>query len=78
MKAKSAILLLTAYLVICTVLSQLGISFVWGALMYLLAPVLIIWMVYTVLTDDSQYYPELNEKDAWGYRDKRKEELGLM
>lgn len=78
MKAKSAILLLTAYLVICTVLSQLGISFVLGALMYLLAPALIIWMVYTVLTDDSENYPELNGNDEWGYRDKRKEELGLM
>ncbi|WP_432710889.1 hypothetical protein [Pedobacter sp.] len=62
------IIILTTYLVVYIALSQLGGSST-IALMFLIAPFLVIWTVYVVLTDKKDY-PELPEDQEWAYRDR--------
>jgi hypothetical protein len=78
MKATTAVSILTIYLVVCTALSQTGFSLIILSCLFLIAPFLIVWMVYVVLKDDQYKYPELNKDDEWGYRDKTKDQLGVF
>jgi hypothetical protein len=78
MNAKNAIGTVSLYLVIYVVLFFSGCSMLILACMFLVSPFLLIGMVYFVLKDDSYQYPELKEGDEWGYRDRKKETLGLF
>ena len=78
MNAKNAVGMVTLYLVTYIVLFFSGSSMLILACMFLIAPFLIIGMVYIVLKDDRYQYPELNEGEEWGYRDRTKETLGLF
>jgi hypothetical protein len=78
MNAKSTVGTVTLYLVAYIVLFFSGCSMPLLACMFLVSPFLIIGMVYIVLKDDSCQYPELNEGEEWGYRDRTKETLGLF
>lgn len=78
MNAKSTVGTVTLYLVAYIVLFFSGCSMPLLACMFLVSPFLIIGMVYIVLKDDSCQYPELNEGEEWGYRDRAKKTLGLF
>lgn len=76
-KAEGAVITVTAYLMVFVLMLETGTSVY--ALPYLLiaSPFLLIWMVYSILTDRREY-PELEENEEWGYRNKAKEELGMF
>ena len=60
---KFATIVVTLYLVIFTVLTQLDVPLWIVGLMYLLSPVLVIWMVITVLKYASYNGKELAEDE---------------
>ena len=78
MNAKRAILTATLYLAAYICLFATGASIEVLAFMFLVSPFLILGMVYMVLKDTRYKYPELNEGEEWGYRDKAKHELGVF
>jgi hypothetical protein len=49
-----------------------------GLGMFVLSPILLLWMVISVLKSKNFTGKELNEGEEWGYADKRKEELGMF
>ena len=77
MKATTAVIIATLYIVVFYVLLNFDAAPLLTALVYLFIPVVIIAMVFIVLLDDSHDYPELN-KDEWGYADKNKDELRMF
>jgi len=58
-------------------LGYTGASTTLCAYLYLVSPLIIVFLVYVVLTEDNHPYPEL-DKDEWGYRDRDKNELGIF
>jgi hypothetical protein len=76
MKAIPAVILATLYLVVYVILFQIGTSMAILSYLFLFSPFLMIGLVYIVLKDDHEKYPELGEDEEWGYRDKPKDELG--
>ena len=78
MNAKTAVSLLTIYLVIYTILFAAGASFTLLAGLFLASPFMLIMTVYSVLKDRSFKYPDLPEGDEWGYLDKPKNELRMF
>lgn len=43
-----------------------------------ISPILVIWMVYTVLRHGSYNGNELQADEEWGYQDVSKDELGVL
>lgn len=78
MNAKGAILTATFYLAAYIYLFATEALIEVLALMFLVSPFLIAGMVYMVLKDTRYKYPELNEGEEWGYRDKAKPDLGVF
>lgn len=61
--------IVTIYLIVYITLFQLNGPSPIIAYLFVISPLLIIWMVYVVLTDKNDY-PDLPEDEEWGYRDK--------
>lgn len=78
MKATTAVSILTIYLVVYTALFQTGFSLTILSCLFLIAPFLIVWMVYIVFKDDQYKYPNLGKNEEWGYQDKAKDQLGIF
>ena len=78
MKAKTAVILTTIYLVVFVILCQTGVSVILLCSFFSLSPLLLAWMVYTTLKDNSQTYPELAKNEEWGYLDIEKDKLGMF
>ncbi|HWZ05014.1 MAG TPA: hypothetical protein VNX40_15460 [Mucilaginibacter sp.] len=76
--AKKSIYVLTVYLVIYIILINTGLLFTLIPYLYIISPILIVWMVACILKDTKEKYPELKENEEWGYRDKSKDELGFF
>ena len=76
MKAIAAVIIATLYLITYVILFQTGISITILSYLLLISPFLMIWVVYTVLKDDHEPYPDLGEDEEWGYRDKPRDRLG--
>jgi predicted tellurium resistance membrane protein TerC len=75
--AKNAVIFGTVYFLLY--LTCLNISALFSLMPWLFigSPFLLIWMVINILKDTRQPYPELREHE-WGYRDKKREELGIF
>ncbi|HEX6915787.1 MAG TPA: hypothetical protein VF145_11130 [Chitinophagaceae bacterium] len=71
-----AVILVTLYLVIYTILHQIGASAVLLGGMFALSPFLVVWMAYTILRHAPYNGGELAEGEEWGYQDKKKKENG--
>jgi len=67
----------TMYLFVYIGVLQFDPAIEYGMIMMLLSPVLICWMVYTVLRYGKYDGPELGDEE-FGYQDKPKEELGIF
>jgi len=78
MKAKAAVSVLTIYLFAYAVLFHTRLSITILSSLFLIAPCLLLSMVYFVLKDDKQKYPDLGNDEEWGYRDKEKDQLGIF
>lgn len=77
MKSKIAIITVTIYLVIVCFFANADTVSVFSEILFLLTPVALVIMVIVILRDDSRFYPELGEQE-WGYRDKGKDDLGVL
>jgi hypothetical protein len=69
--------LASLYLVIYCVLLQLEKTRDYAVIMFLFAPFVICWMVYTVLKYDTYKGKGLTEEE-FGYQDKNKSDLGMF
>jgi hypothetical protein len=67
----------TAYLIMYSVFLQFEETVVYGFNMLLFSPLLICWMVYTVLKRGKYEGPSLGDEE-FGYQDKSKDELGVF
>lgn len=72
---KFATAFVTIYLVVYTVLHNIAVSFDVISTMFFLSPLLVIWMVYTILKYGKYEGRELEENEEWGYADKSGEQL---
>lgn len=75
--AKASVWIATLYLAVYTGLFSIGASSATLAIMFFMAPFLIIGMVYAILKDSFKY-PDLGDDEEWGYRDKDRRDLGLF
>jgi hypothetical protein len=66
----------TIYLITYTILFQLQAPLPLLGTMFLLSPIVVIWMAYTIIRHGSYQGKELGENEEWGYADKEKSELG--
>jgi hypothetical protein len=78
MKSTVAIGLATLYLFVYVALITTGYAYPVIVTLYLTSPLVVLGVVYTVLKDNSEEYPELGSNEEWGYRDRQKETLGLF
>lgn len=69
--------LVTVYLVVYCTLLQWESTRAYASLMLLTAPVMIIWMVLTVLKNGNYSGGELGAEE-FGYEDKNKNDLGVF
>jgi len=73
MKSTAAVICVTIYLIIFSSLCFTGTAVDLIPFLFLLSPFLVIAMVFSVLTDTSQSYPELGANEEWGYLDRPKD-----
>lgn len=68
----------TTYLVVYLLLFKLNAShdLIFG--MFFFSPVVVGWMLYTILKHGRYEGPELNANEEWGYQDKNKDSLGIF
>jgi len=78
MKATTSVIIVTIFLTIYTILFSIGLYINVLSCLFLISPIILIGMVYTVLKEDSKEYSELGENEEWGYRDKKREHLGMF
>lgn len=72
-----AIWLSTAYLVLYILLLQFERTQEYAVYMLLFSPVLVVWLVYTILKYGIYEGQELGD-DEFGYQDKSKDDLGIL
>ena len=77
MKSKIAVTALTIYMAVVYFFANGEAFSLFLEILYLLIPVALISMVLIVLKDKSRPYPELGNQE-WGYRDKDKNDLGML
>jgi hypothetical protein len=68
----------TAYLVVFLLLFEVNASrdIIFG--MFFFSPVVVGWMLYTILKYGRYEGAELNADEEWGYQDKNKDSLGIF
>ena len=69
--------LTTIYLVVYCVFLQFQNTEIIGRMMFLFSPILVCWMIYTLLKQGKYNGPELGDEE-FGYQDKAKNELGVF
>ena len=70
--------IVTAYLVIYTLLRYAEVPEYYLLTMFVLSPILVVWMVITVLKDSSRDVQELEKEEEWGYQDEDRRTLGTF
>lgn len=78
MKATTAIITVTLYLLAMTITGDFIGSTGLSAVLYLLSPLVIVGMIYIILKDTAKPYPELKKDEEWGYADANRDELGMF
>lgn len=67
MKATTAILIATLYLLAFIISIHIQVSESLVYVLFAFSPIILIWLAFTVLKDRSEKYPEMNEDQEWGY-----------
>lgn len=67
----------TIYLFAYCVMLQIPSLLPYAEVMLVLSPVVILWMMYTVLKHGKHNNTELNDEE-FGYQDKKRNELGIF
>ncbi len=68
----------TIYLVSYCIMLQFESTRDYAVAMFFLSPIIVCWMVYTVIRYGKYNGRELAKDDEFGYQDKNKEELGVF
>jgi hypothetical protein len=68
--AIKAVAVVTTALALYTFLGAVNAPYRLMAFIFTLSPLLVAWMVWNVLTDDTRKAPELGEGEEWGYADR--------
>jgi len=71
-------IVVTAYLLVYYILFQAAVPDLIIMGMFTLSPVLVIWLVITILKYGKFNGPELKENEEWGYQDKDRDDLGMF
>ena len=71
-------LVVTICLVLYHVLSLLGLGRIFTTIIFLLSPLLMLWLVLTILKDKKYPIKELKDGEEWGYGDRDKDSLGMF
>lgn len=77
-KPAFAVLITTIAVVLYNILPRFTDSFILPGIILITSPFLMGWMVYTILRFGKYNGKELNDKEEWGYQDKRNDELGMF
>lgn len=72
-----SVVFVTVFLVAYCILLQFSATFILAEMILVFSPLMICWMVFTVLKYGKYEGPELGD-DEFGYLDKKKEELGVF
>lgn len=75
---KVAIIFVTAYLIIFSVAGRLGTPLHVMFLLFSLSPILVLWMVYSILKYGKYTGKILAENEEWAYQDIDKDKLGTF
>lgn len=67
MKATTAVIIATLYLLAFIISIQIQVSQSLIYLLFAFSPVILIGLALTVLKDRSEKYPEMKEGQEWGY-----------
>ncbi|HEY1007489.1 MAG TPA: hypothetical protein VGD92_09910 [Sphingobacteriaceae bacterium] len=73
-----SIALASIYLVGYVTVLNSGISLQLMLLLFSVSPILLLWMVYTILKYGRYAGPSLGPDREWGYQDRRSEDLGAF
>lgn len=68
----------TCCMLLYQVFSFLQILEIFTAAILLISPLLVLWMVLTILKDKKIRMQELNDDEEWGYADIEKDKLGMF
>jgi len=71
-------IVVTSFLLIYQVLCVLGIASTITFTIFFISPLLILWMVLSILKDNKTKVRELKEGEEWGYGDVEKDSLGVF
>ena len=71
------VFIVSAFLVVYVILVSTSAAALIGRTLFIVSPVLVIWMVISVLRSKTFTGKDLEEGEEWGFTDKRKEEPGM-
>jgi len=71
-------IVVTSCLFLYQAFCSLGIAINFNYIIFLISPLLMIWMVLTILKDKKTKVRELKEDEEWGYGDIEKDSLGVF
>jgi hypothetical protein len=69
-----AVILVSVYLALYCIFFHAGYENI-VSIMFMLSPVLVVWMVIAVLKHGKYTGPEFKKDEEWGYQDKGREEF---
>ena len=73
-----AAILATIYLVLYCITLQFEYLRPIGMYMFLFSPLIVLWLVYTVIRHGRYTGRELDEQEEFGYQDREKDSLGMF
>ena len=73
-----AVITVSLLLLFYVVLLQTGWLAPLAGLVYALSPLLMLWLVYTVIRYGRYSGKELQQDEEWGYQDRNNDELGIF
>jgi hypothetical protein len=76
-KIPRPVFVVTAILLLYTVLVSLQVQATFTQIIFFASPFLITWMVLSILKAKDKNI-ELNDNEEWGYADKKRDELGIF
>lgn len=77
-KPATAVIITSLAVILYNILPPLTGSFGVAGFIFLASPFLMGWMVYSILKHGKYNGKELDDKEEWGYQDKKRDQLGLF
>ncbi|MEP7372764.1 MAG: hypothetical protein ABI675_05195 [Chitinophagaceae bacterium] len=74
----ASVFIVSAFLVVYVLLISTNATRSIGWMIFVVSPLLLVWMVISVLRSKKFTGKDLEKGEEWGYADKRKEDLGMF